>query len=67
MAYFLHKTLMMINLKANNLVANRKKIQFQRLTPDEILEFGNKARNIIFISVRNQTKNYWSLKLSSEL
>jgi len=58
---------MMIHLKANNLVANRKKIQFQRRTPDGILEFGNKARNIIFISVRNQTKNYWSLKLSSEL
>ena len=58
---------MMIHLKPNNLVANRKKIQSQGCTPDGILEFGNKARNIIFISVRNQAKNYWSLKLSSEL
>lgn len=58
---------MMIHLKPNNLVANRKKIQFQRRTPDAIFEFGNEARNIIFISVRNQAKNYWSLKLSTEL
>jgi len=58
---------MMIHLKPNNLVANRKNIQLQRRTLGGILEFGNKARNIIFISVRNQAKNYWDLKLSSEL
>ena len=47
---------MMTHLKPNNLVANRKKIQFQRRTPDGILEFGNEARNIIFISVRSKRR-----------